>query len=390
MRVDGHNMTLIALDGVDVEPLQITAINMHIGERADIILCADQEPGFYKMGWKYDYACALEPGNFIPPGFHAVKGCEFYSFLHYASSDPSYAPPEMPGSKVMGTGGGAHPNTPSGVSFDLTNAADYKKTQPLELQPEPEEPDVRYYVTLGLEGPIYSDVTDVPLSKGKWYMDLDNRRWPWSRPETPLLHTKGGTCGADKTPVLTIPEDVETVEIVLNNLSPNAHNIHMHGLLFQVINVADFQWCNVNATDCFLMPEVSNPCPAEDRDLGDHEHKFSIEEFYWGCRYNDTKYKANQNLKTPLRKDSFQLWQRSWAVIRFKANHPGVWLFHCHMEQHVPLGMVLALNVKPSQQKPVPASVPTEGSCGKTISLERERLEAIALERDRLQVPSLE
>jgi hypothetical protein len=52
-------------------------------------------------------------------------------------------------------------------------------------------------------------------------------------------------------------------------------------------------------------------------------------------------------------KDSFQIWQRSWAVIRFRADAPGMWQFHCHMEQHVPLGMVMALNVLPSKQPPV-------------------------------------
>ena len=70
-----------------------------------------------------------------------------------------------------------------------------------------------------------------------------------------------------------------------------------------------------------------------------------------------------QNLETPLRKDSFQVWQRSWAVLRIHAWAPGVWQFHCHMEQHIPLGMVTALNVLPSQQKPVPSDVPSSGSC---------------------------
>jgi hypothetical protein len=38
--------------------------------------------------------------------------------------------------------------------------------------------------------------------------------------------------------------------------------------------------------------------------------------------------------------------QRSWSVIRFNATVPGVWQFHCHMEQHIPLGMVMAINVR--------------------------------------------
>ena len=57
VRLAGHNMTLIALDGVDVEPIQITTLNMHIGERADVIVCADQKPGYYPMEMTYD--CTL-------------------------------------------------------------------------------------------------------------------------------------------------------------------------------------------------------------------------------------------------------------------------------------------------------------------------------------------
>ena len=58
VRLAGHNMTLIALDGVDVEPIQITTLNMHIGERADVVVCADQKPGYYPMEMTYD--CELE------------------------------------------------------------------------------------------------------------------------------------------------------------------------------------------------------------------------------------------------------------------------------------------------------------------------------------------
>jgi len=71
----GHNMTLISLDGAyDIEPLAVSAVNLHLGERADVVLCADQKPGNYLINATYDYACSLTPGNFIPPGeWGAVK-----------------------------------------------------------------------------------------------------------------------------------------------------------------------------------------------------------------------------------------------------------------------------------------------------------------------------
>ena len=111
------------------------------------------------------------------------------------------------------------------------------------------------------------------------------------------------------------------------------------------------------------MPYELNPCPKEDRAFADNTHTGGLENLYWGCKYNPEKDKATQNLEAPLRKDSFQVWQRSWAVIRVRATWPGVWLLHCHMEQHIPLGMMMALNILPSKQPAIPHDVPTDGPC---------------------------
>jgi hypothetical protein len=139
----------------------------------------------------------------------------------------------------------------------------------------------------------------------------------------------------------------------------------MHGMLFQVVNMANYEWCNINRTSCFLMPKQVNPCPRHKRQFADNNHTSGIEDLYWGCAYDPVEDKKTQDLTAPLLKDSFQLWQRSWAVIRFQANFPGIWQFHCHMEQHIPLGMIFAVNVLPSKQPKIPDSVPTEGPCPK-------------------------
>ena len=111
------------------------------------------------------------------------------------------------------------------------------------------------------------------------------------------------------------------------------------------------------------MPKQVNPCPRAKRKFSDNNHTGGLEDLYWGCAYNPETDHVTQDLTAPLLKDSFQLWQRSWAVIRFQANFPGIWQFHCHMEQHIPLGMIMALNVLPSKQPKIPKTVPTEGPC---------------------------
>jgi FtsP/CotA-like multicopper oxidase with cupredoxin domain len=39
----------------------------------------------------------------------------------------------------------------------------------------------------------------------------------------------------------------------------------------------------------------------------------------------------NYNLENPTLRDTLTLWPLQWAAIRFVANNPGVWFFHCHI-----------------------------------------------------------
>ena len=133
---------------------------------------------------------------------------------------------------------------------------------------------------------------------------------------------------------------------------------------------SDFtSWCGLSHSSCFGLPywspfSILNQCPVDQRQPGDRNNPrlpFPADGGYWGCTYNADTDASTQNLETPLIKDSFQLWQRSWAVIRFKATMPGFWYFHCHETQHLMLGLQTVFNILPSQQPAVPADVPTSG-----------------------------
>ena len=138
-------------------------------------------------------------------------------------------------------------------------------------------------------------------------MDLDGRPVrPWVVPDTPLLHTKG-TCGVGDIPLINVPKEVKTVEVVINNLSPTAHVLHMHGNYFSVINYENYKWCSINSTACFVMPVDINPCPRAKRQVGDPEHPNIEARMYWGCKYDAKTDRSRQNLVNPLMKDSFQV-----------------------------------------------------------------------------------
>ena len=44
-----------------------------------------------------------------------------------------------------------------------------------------------------------------------------------------------------------------------------------------------------------------------------------------------------------MRRDTFVLKPGGFIVLRFRADNPGVWLFHCHIEWHVDQGLIATM-----------------------------------------------
>mmetsp|Transcript_128974 Transcript_128974/g.401231 ORF Transcript_128974/g.401231 Transcript_128974/m.401231 type:complete len:652 (+) Transcript_128974:34-1989(+) len=363
IQIAGHDMTLIAVDGADVVPTKLSQFNLHAGERADIVVCADQEPGNYLMTATYDLACFLE--TLPAPHMPKVDSCKYWAFLNYKGHDGKagsaskkllggYNPPK-------GSGGGLSPKPVAGPEWDTNRRKDWNMIRNLQSTAEPEKPDVRYVLDVGVAGPSFQPGMSPYAHTDRMYMFTDIR--PWKKPQTPLLHTKG-QCGAEGVPFITV-DNATTVELVINNLSPTAHVLHMHGMRFSVVNSASFSesWCSSAHFECFFLPmAVAKRLDCPGARAGDPGTKFPYDA-YWGCPYDPAKDAATQNLTSPLQKDMITLWRRSWAVIRFKADNPGTWLFHCHMEQHIPTGQIMAFNIRPKEHPPIPRDVPTEGPC---------------------------
>ena len=98
----------------------------------------------------------------------------------------------------------------------------------------------------------------------------------------------------------------DVVDIVLNNLDTGKHPFHLHGHVFQVIERHeavddDDDPVAFNATDHAEWPEY------------------------------------------PMTRDTVYVQPQSYFVIRFKADNPGVWFFHCHIEWHLDQGLAIQL-----------------------------------------------
>lgn len=131
------------------------------------------------------------------------------------------------------------------------------------------------------------------------------------------------------------------VEIRLNNLDGGAHPFHLHGHQFQV---------------------VARPNDTPDAPVS----------------YNGDSSKFP---RVPMRRDTVQVMENNYLVLRYRANNPGVFLFHCHVEFHVEAGLTATMIEAPlqlQQQQQIPAGhlatcradgIPTAGNAaGNTVN----------------------
>ncbi len=91
------------------------------------------------------------------------------------------------------------------------------------------------------------------------------------------------------------------VDIFLNNTDTGDHPFHLHGHTFWIIATSDY-------------PE------AETLYAGDY-----------------------------MQRDTVTVPASGWAKLRFLADNPGAWFFHCHIEWHMSAGLAMAFLVSPQQ-----------------------------------------
>lgn len=71
-----------------------------------------------------------------------------------------------------------------------------------------------------------------------------------------------------------------------------------------------------------------------------HGHKFWVLGFGENELYNPNKL----NIINPPYRDVMNIPKNGWVKLRFKADNPGIWIFHCHIEWHMDVGMAIIFN----------------------------------------------
>jgi len=135
---------------------------------------------------------------------------------------------------------------------------------------------------------------------------------PQSNPPQPVISLpRGAWDGNQFIPYILTSADPVWVDIVINNLDDGGHPFHLHGYDFYVLATyaADFGWGSYN-------PFSSAPPPG-----------------------------GEFNLANPVRKDTVFIPRHGYAVLRFLADNPGIWMLHCHLLWHQASGMAMGLHI---------------------------------------------
>ncbi|KAJ8087400.1 ferroxidase fet3 [Marasmius tenuissimus] len=120
-------------------------------------------------------------------------------------------------------------------------------------------------------------------------------------------------------PLSFVVGDREVVDLVVKNGDAGKHPFHLHGHRPFLVNRAD-DYTSTNAT-------LNPPNPTA-------------------------------NLSNPLRRDTFHIPSGASATLRFVADNPGVWFFHCHIEWHLEAGLALQFIEAPLQAQSLSPNFP--------------------------------
>ena len=176
---------------------------------------------------------------------------------------------------------------------------------------------------------------------------MNHTSWqPQSSPNIPLLFLPRSSWDNNQfIPWIEHPEsdvrEVRWVDIIVNNLDDGGHPFHLHGHDFYVL--ATYRsyrgWGSFN-------PFTTSP------------------ELSPGGAYE---------LDRPLKKDTVFIPRRGYAVLRFLADNPGIWMFHCHILWHQASGMAMGFQVGGSESYGF-VSPPSDGRnrtcklCGRSLA----------------------
>ncbi|EFN74335.1 Laccase-4 [Camponotus floridanus] len=340
LTIQNHNLSVIATDGISTKPRTVDSITSFAGERYDIVLHANKPIGSYWIQVRGIGICAAD-------------GLQQLAILRYKGASNESLEPADYSEGLSSQGINLNPLNANceEPTKDQICVSDLASVEPIDKDILRFEPDLKFYLPIGFYAytlqELYQPNTydKFMLAQGKLALagiiDGISFKFPSSPPlSQPMDIPNNQYCNRNNLPEnctdsvctcthrLDIPLNA-IVEIVLVDEVQGAnlsHPFHMHGYAFYVMGMGT---ANVSSINWKIVQEMDK---------------------------RNLVYRCFDN---PVRKDTIAVPFNGYVVLRFRADNPGYWLFHCHFIYHQIVGMEMLLKVgKQEDVPPVPRNFP--------------------------------
>ncbi|KAM5557910.1 laccase-15 [Rosa sericea] len=316
--IANHKVTVVGADASYTKPFTTDYVTISPGQTLDLLLTANQKPNHYYMAAK-----AYVGGVGVP--YDNTTTTALLQYSNRGSKNYTYTPSPTPSFPTLP----AYNDTNASVNFSgsLRSLAD--KNHPIDV---PLKITTHLFYTVSVNSfPCPNNSCDGPNGTrfaasvnnisfvdpsidilqayyyhvngefGTRFPDIPPLPFNFTAQDLPLyLQTpKRGT----EVKVLEYNTTVELVFQGTNLVSGDDHPMHLHGYSFYVVGLG----------------------------LGN---------------FDKDKDPLKYNLVDPPLRNTVIVPVNGWTTIRFKANNPGVWFMHCHLDRHMSWGMDVTFIVK--------------------------------------------
>ncbi|KAJ0985876.1 hypothetical protein J5N97_004232 [Dioscorea zingiberensis] len=303
--VAGHNMTVVEIDAVYCKPFTTDAILITPGQTTNVLLQANQAPGRYFIAARSFMDAPVPVDNKTATAILQYKGVPTTVLPLLpnlpAPNDTNFASKYLQKLKSLNT-----PQYPAKVPLTTDRHLFY--TIGLGMNPCPNclngtkltasLNNITFVMPkIGLLQAHYFNI------KGVFRLDFpDKPMTAFNYTGAPLTANLGTSLGTRLTKLAYN----STVELVLqdtNLLTVESHPFHLHGYNFFVVG----------------------------QGIGNFDPNIDPAKF---------------NLVDPPERNTVGVPTGGWTAIRFRADNPGVWFMHCHLEVHTTWGLKMAFVVE--------------------------------------------
>lgn len=342
LSIDNHKLLVVASDGHFFEPEEVDFLVVHSGERYDFIVRAVENGTLFWI-------------RASPEG--AEQPVPALAKLYYGSSTG-----EMPQTTERDC-----TVIPCKTLNCLTNEARDSECIPLHNLTAllPEEDTRRVPQVSGIDDMFFNFDFEGLIKEGEGRTASVNGK-NFEYPATPYQTTCGqhdldkrddATCARvgpqeqlECTHVKTIAkgsncdlDNAPTVVMVFSSLSNEteagkaaSHPVHLHGHSFYILHIGYGMDNMTNSEDikCEWKNRICKPSWNEEN----------------GQPSTVLEAIRSRMVKSHIRKDTVIVPARGYVVVAFRANNPGYWFLHCHIEGHLTAGMAVIIEECPDKQ----------------------------------------